>query len=229
MLKRHLTARELHSLSLRSLPLEREIESFQHWRNCSPCRNHLKTEQVRCGFKQLPHRDNQKVFVVSVTHPQALDIYQTATGVLALNLKPAETPDFAGQLATQGYKLESRPPADKPEALLAEIQSFFKSGKPFILPQLDTRLIPTEFSLKVLFWTWLIPFGQRVSYGEIARWIGSPKAARSVGGALHRNPLPLVIPCHRVLGADGRLTGFGGGLDLKEELLCLEQDYLSGR
>lgn len=67
-----------------------------------------------------------------------------------------------------------------------------------------------------------IPYGATVSYGELARRVGRPRAARAVGAAMGANPLLLVVPCHRVLGADGSLTGFGCGLDVKEKLLRLE-------
>ena len=70
-----------------------------------------------------------------------------------------------------------------------------------------------------------MPFGKTTSYGRIAEWIGRPLAARSVGGALHSNPLGLVIPCHRVLGINGALVGFGGGLEMKQKLLELEGIY----
>jgi methylated-DNA-[protein]-cysteine S-methyltransferase len=68
-----------------------------------------------------------------------------------------------------------------------------------------------------------IPYGETRSYGEIARVIGSPSASRAVGAANGRNPIPIVVPCHRVIGADGTLTGFGGGLDAKRWLLAHEQ------
>lgn len=67
-----------------------------------------------------------------------------------------------------------------------------------------------------------IPFGETRSYGELARDIGKPNASRAVGAANGRNPLPIVIPCHRVLGSNGSLTGFGGGLEIKQFLLNLE-------
>lgn len=67
-----------------------------------------------------------------------------------------------------------------------------------------------------------IPRGEVISYGELARRAGRPGAARAVGQIMRRNPLPLFVPCHRVVGADGRLTGFGGGLELKARLLRLE-------
>ena len=71
-----------------------------------------------------------------------------------------------------------------------------------------------------------IPYGATVSYGEQARRIGNPKACRAVGGANHHNPLMIVIPCHRVVGAGGSLTGYGGGLDMKEWLLAHERAVL---
>jgi len=77
----------------------------------------------------------------------------------------------------------------------------------------------TPFQRKV--WRELerIPFGRTISYGTLARRVGNPQASRAVGAANGRNPLPIVIPCHRVIASDGRLTGFGGGLDVKRFLL----------
>ncbi|MBN1857835.1 methylated-DNA--[protein]-cysteine S-methyltransferase [Candidatus Bipolaricaulota bacterium] len=71
-----------------------------------------------------------------------------------------------------------------------------------------------------------IPYGVTVSYGEIAERIAKPRAVRAVGQAVGANPVPIVIPCHRVIGHDGHLVGFGGGLPLKERLLSLEQGAL---
>ena len=83
-------------------------------------------------------------------------------------------------------------------------------------------IIGTEFQKKVWQVIMNIPYGQTLSYGDIARQLGSSAKARAVGGAAHANRLPLVIPCHRVIGADGSLTGFGSGLALKKKLLDLE-------
>jgi methylated-DNA-[protein]-cysteine S-methyltransferase len=71
-----------------------------------------------------------------------------------------------------------------------------------------------------------IPYGQTRSYGEIAKFIGKPGAARAVGMANHENPIAIVIPCHRVVGQDGTLTGYAGGLDLKRQLLSIERRTL---
>ena len=86
----------------------------------------------------------------------------------------------------------------------------------------------TEFQQKV--WRALcdIPYGETRSYGQIARAVGNPNACRAVGMANNRNPIPIVIPCHRVIGADGSLTGYGGGLKIKEKLLELERNHIQG-
>lgn len=99
---------------------------------------------------------------------------------------------------------------------------FAGTRKQFDLP---LQLAGTEFQVEVLQALQKIPYGKTVSYGEIARRIGRPKAVRAVGAANGRNPIPIVVPCHRVIGSGGDLTGFGGGLDTKEALLRLEAEH----
>ena len=113
---------------------------------------------------------------------------------------------------------------EKPLASACQQLGEYFSGKrkSFDLPlQFDG----TEFQVSVLKALQDIPYGETVSYGEIARRIGKPKAVRAVGAANGRNPLPIVLPCHRVIGSSGDLTGFGGGLDTKEALLRLEAEH----
>ena len=93
---------------------------------------------------------------------------------------------------------------------------------------LDIRLTVTPFRQAVLGELRRIPYGETRTYGDIAARIGRPKAVRAVGAANGSNPLPIVIPCHRVVGAGGQLTGFGGGLETKRYLLGLEQRADSG-
>ncbi len=101
-----------------------------------------------------------------------------------------------------------------------QIDAYF-SGQ---LKQFNLAIAPqgTEFQMQVLGALQKIPFGQTRSYKDIAQFIDRPKAVRAVGAANGRNPIPIIIPCHRVVGADGSLTGFGGGLDTKLFLLRLE-------
>ena len=88
----------------------------------------------------------------------------------------------------------------------------------------DLPLRPTGTTFQRSVWAELcrIPFGQTISYGELAKRVGNPSASRAVGMANGRNPIAIVIPCHRVIGANGSLTGFGGGVEVKRTLLELE-------
>lgn len=94
--------------------------------------------------------------------------------------------------------------------------------KDFDLP---LRLNGTEFQMSVLQALQKIPYGETTSYADIAERIGRPKAVRAVGAANGRNPIPIIVPCHRVIGSHGDLTGFGGGLNTKEALLRLEAEH----
>lgn len=100
-------------------------------------------------------------------------------------------------------------------------QYFAGERREFDLP---LNLTGTDFQVQVLEELQRIPYGETTSYGDIAKRIGRPKAVRAVGAANGRNPLPIIIPCHRVIGSSGDLTGFGGGLDTKEALLRLEAE-----
>lgn len=108
--------------------------------------------------------------------------------------------------------------------VIRQLRAYF-AGK---LEKFDLPLAPegTPFQLKV--WKELceIPYGETISYGELACRVGNPKGARAVGLANGANPIPIVIPCHRVIGSNGKLTGYGGGLPIKEKLLALERRQL---
>ena len=96
------------------------------------------------------------------------------------------------------------------------------------LESFDVELAPegTLFQQKVWKELLKIPYGETISYGELARRIGNPNASRAVGLANGCNPIPIIIPCHRVIGSNGKLTGYGGGLPIKEKLLALEKRQL---
>jgi methylated-DNA-[protein]-cysteine S-methyltransferase len=95
--------------------------------------------------------------------------------------------------------------------------------------EFDLPLAPSGTEFQRTVWRNLqdIPYGETISYGELAKRVGNPKASRAVGAANGQNPIPIVIPCHRVIGANGKLTGFGGGLPTKEALLALETKQLT--
>jgi len=102
---------------------------------------------------------------------------------------------------------------------------FAGERKHFDLP---LSLAGTEFQVAVLEALQQIPYGETTSYGAVAKQIGRPKAVRAVGAANGRNPIPIIVPCHRVIGSSGDLTGFGGGLDTKAALLRLEAENSGG-
>jgi methylated-DNA-[protein]-cysteine S-methyltransferase len=93
------------------------------------------------------------------------------------------------------------------------------------LERFDLLLAPHGTTFQQKCWSELchIPYGETISYGELARRIGNPNASRAVGLANGSNPIPIIIPCHRVIGSNGKLTGYGGGLPIKEKLLALEK------
>ena len=108
-------------------------------------------------------------------------------------------------------------------AAICQLNEYFAGERhEFDLP---LRLDGTEFQLLVLSELRRIPYGETTSYGDIAARIGRPKAVRAVGAANGRNPIPIIVPCHRVIGSGGDLTGFGGGLATKEALLRLEAEH----
>ena len=118
---------------------------------------------------------------------------------------------------------DAAPPETPPilRRAAAQLAEYFAGTR----PRFDLPLAPvgTEFQRRVWAATSAIPFGETATYGEIARKIGAPNGSRAVGGALNRNPLAIIVPCHRVVGSSGRLTGYDGGVDRKAFLLNLER------
>jgi methylated-DNA-[protein]-cysteine S-methyltransferase len=119
-----------------------------------------------------------------------------------------------------------------------------KDGSPFVeacvqldayfageLKNFDLQLMPKGTAFQESVWHALIeiPYGETWSYGQLAANIGKPKASRAVGAANGVNPIPVIIPCHRVIGASGKLTGFGGGIETKQFLLGLESGQIASR
>lgn len=121
------------------------------------------------------------------------------------------------------YEADGPPAPDHPVLAAASRQlgEYFRGER----TAFDLPLQPTGTPFQLAAWTALttIPFAETVSYGEQARRLGDARKARAVGAANGRNPLPIVVPCHRVVGADGSLTGFGGGMKAKAWLLGHEQ------
>jgi methylated-DNA-[protein]-cysteine S-methyltransferase len=112
-------------------------------------------------------------------------------------------------------------PAQSASMVIDQLTEYFR-GKRRVF---DLPLAPRGTPFQLAVWNELqrIAFGDTISYSELARRIGKPNAVRAVGAANGANPIPIIIPCHRVIGANGTLTGYGGGLHIKRALLALEQ------
>ena len=164
-----------------------------------------------------------------------LHVAATAAGIVAVDLG-SETPDFADGLTRRlhGRVLpveDSEVPVEWRTTLDAakrQIGEWFAGGRQSFELPIDLRV--SDWDRLVLTGAARLQYGETVSYGELARRIGRPGAAQAVGGAMGRNPVPLVIPCHRVIAAGGTLGGYGGftyadrqaALDVKRHLLALE-------
>ncbi len=162
--------------------------------------------------------------VSSPVGPLHIDIEDDA--VIRLDFDDIDMSDFFTDNAL--YSLLALPESANEERLLAqtvlELAEYFQGERQdFGVP---VRLYGTEFRRR----TWqrleAIPFGVVKSYGDIANELGQPKASRAVGGACGSNPVAIIVPCHRVAGSTGKLTGFGGGLKRKDFLLKLESKQL---
>ena len=128
-------------------------------------------------------------------------------------------------------KRTDRPVSPPDTPLLAEavrqLRAYFDGTlTEFSLP---LHMDGTAFQLRCWAALQTIPYGETISYGEQARRIGQPRATRAVGGANHRNPVSIIVPCHRVIGASGALTGYGSGIEMKEWLLAHERGVIHSK
>jgi len=156
----------------------------------------------------------------------AMTQVETPIGLLTVVAGPAGVQQilFDGEQPPEGATHE--PAEGVLEEAAAQLRQYFAGDRTsFDLP-VDLR--GTPFQQKAWLALATIPFGETISYGEQARRVGRPTAARAIGAANGRNPVPIVLPCHRVIGASGELTGFGGGLDTKQALLEHERRVIAG-
>jgi len=147
----------------------------------------------------------------------ALRLESNGSGLCAIQF-------LAGRRAAKPSPGAMRSDAAFGEAI-RQLQAYFRGERKDF--QLPLALVGTAFQLRV--WQRLreIPYGETISYGQLAREIGQPQASRAVGLANGSNPIPIIIPCHRVIGSNGKLTGYGGGLPIKEKLLAFESRQLA--
>jgi methylated-DNA-[protein]-cysteine S-methyltransferase len=161
----------------------------------------------------------EQKYIVFNTNMGWVGILSSAKGLVCITL-PQPSAQEARQLL--GAAVDSA--AWSPEFfddLTERFKAYFSGKKIIFTDKLDLSTA-TLFQRRVWESTRLIPFGKTKSYGWVAEQIDKPKAARAVGQALVKNPLPIIVPCHRVLTSDGKLGGFTGGVEIKQRLLGLE-------
>ena len=163
----------------------------------------------------------ETIHVARVDSPiGALRLASTGTGLAFLELPHSNGNGLAGWLRrwAPGARVEQGFAPN--QAAAVQIVEYLEGKRREFALALDLR--GTEFQLAVWRALCAIPYGETVSYAEQARRVGRPTAPRAVGGANGANPIALIVPCHRVVNADGKLGGYGGGLALKARLLALE-------
>lgn len=165
---------------------------------------------------------HKKFFVQRVETPVGiLTIVATELGVSHIHFGELNKVHSSAKLAKSGIKPEwVDQETDHTLDVIKQLKEYFNGSRSTFDVEMD--LIGTPFQQRV--WSELntIGYGETKTYKEVAEGIGAPKAVRAVGGANNQNPLPIVIPCHRVIGSNGAMVGYGGGLTNKELLLTLE-------
>ena len=158
-------------------------------------------------------------YVIFNTDMGWIAILGSVRGLVSVTL-PQKSAQEAFEALGEAIKHATLSP-DRFEDLIKRLQAYFGGYRVSFPDELDLSTA-TPFQLKVWQITRLIAYGEIRSYGWLAEKAGKPGAARAIGQALGRNPLPIIIPCHRVIGSNGKLGGFSGGLEMKRRLLHLE-------
>ena len=168
----------------------------------------------------MPGRSRQTDGKTGPPDGTALAYYKSPIGVIKVagTERGILSLDFA-----DGVKARVGPAAPVLVECLKQIDEYFRGRRKVFALALDLR--GTDFQKAVWRELLKVPFGKMTTYGAIARAVGNGQAMRAVGGANHRNPVSIIVPCHRVVGADGSLTGYGGGLWRKEWLLAHERKH----
>ena len=159
------------------------------------------------------------VYDVVDTPVGPLLVAATERGLLRISFdaEPAHHLDRLARLA--GRRVLQAPRAVDP--VRSELAEYFEGSRRGFDLGIDLRGV-SDFTARVLAELARVPYGVTTTYAELARRAGRPRAARAVGMVMNRNPIPIVLPCHRVVGTSGSLVGYGGGLEVKEQLLRLE-------
>jgi methylated-DNA-[protein]-cysteine S-methyltransferase len=159
-------------------------------------------------------------FFVLATTVGKLRVTAGPSGVLSLEFRPDDLAKLRARLSER-LEIDVRLEQSRDLPVLDELDEYFRGTRREFSVELDLSLV-RGFELTVLRKLVKVPFGTTISYGELAARSGNARAARAVGGAMRKNPIPILVPCHRVTAVGGAIGGFSGGLDVKRALLALE-------
>lgn len=168
--------------------------------------------------------ENEKVYYGEFVHQLgAVRIAATERGIVQVGLPSESGEKFWVWLKQRFPKAAFEKNESRTQTVFDQLHEYFEGRRQAFSLELDLR--GTEFQKTVWKAILKIPYGRTITYGELAKDVGSPEAARAAGAATGANPIGIIVPCHRVVGANGSLTGYGGGLPMKEFLLNLEQGH----
>lgn len=239
----HVTEDVLIAYFCGELPPERMQKIDQHVLNCPVCRHEFQIfkalfagfrglvsrEDERLGVKELQHalRENlrkNKIYytIIRPDNFAPVLIARTHRGVVAVLMGDHSHFEFEERLKKEFPRLWIVESNVETEGARQQMAEYFRGDRRVFDLAIDERLLRSAFQKQVLWETAQIPYGHFTSYGDIARRIGNARATRAVGRALGQNPLPIILPCHRVIAGGARLGGFTGGVELKVQLLQLE-------
>jgi methylated-DNA-[protein]-cysteine S-methyltransferase len=177
-------------------------------------------------FRERAAAEGELDVAYTLTDSPVGDLLVAATGrgVCRISFDPEPERELEWLARAYGLRvLRASRPLNEPRR---ELDEYFEGKRKEFGLQIDLEALPS-FQQLVLIELQRVPYGDTATYGGLAERIGRPRAARAVGGALNKNPVPIVVPCHRIVGASGSLVGYAGGLERKEKLLALEGAMLA--
>ena len=176
-------------------------------------------ETLDSRFREAAEREGLVDVAFDVAESPVGDLLVAVTerGLARIAYRPDEALDeLAGDFGARVLRLPRRT-----DSVRRELDEYFAGRRREFDLEVDLSPVP-EFQRQALHELAQVPFGEVTTYGALAAKVGKPGAARAIGGAMNRNPIPIVLPCHRVIGSNGSLTGYAGGLERKVKLLRLE-------
>ncbi len=239
----HINEDQVMALYLGNLSSEEEQRLNRHVSDCSTCRREFSLyREMLTGVETLAKEmggpkhapllrtairqqmRGRQIFYDLLFHPLVgpLWVASSIKGVCLVNFSdhtPFEIEENLRQLQPEAWLVRDR---QATATLVEELREYLQRRRNHFSVPIDWRFAPAGFQRQVLEFVSRIPYGQVYTYGEVAEILQQPKAARAVGQALGSNPIPLVIPCHRVVAAGGKLGGFSAGTNIKRRLLELE-------